>query len=104
MLHVLALRSARAEDDRKPEFCKKMLTTSKTFRPGVALQRSPFFPEIILSVTDWAFFLWKDGLKTHFFQSPAPQSYFTSGTWSPTRPSVLSGFGCALPDSLDMAC
>jgi WD40 repeat protein len=81
--------SARAEDDRKPEFCKKMLTTSKTFRPGVALQRSPFFPEIILSVTDWAFFLWKDGLKTHFFQSPAPQSYFTSGTWSPTRPSVL---------------
>jgi WD40 repeat protein len=81
--------SARAEDDRKPEFCKKMFTTSKTFRPSVGLQRSPFFPEILLSVTDWAFFLWKDGLSTHFFQSPAPASYFTSGAWSPTRPSVL---------------
>merc|ERR1719281_597835 len=68
--------SARSEDDRKPEFCKKMFTTSKTFRPMVALQRSPFF-------------LWKEGLKTHFFQSPAPQSYFTAGAWSPTRPSVL---------------
>jgi WD40 repeat protein len=81
--------SARSEDDRKPEFCKKMFSTSKTFRPSVGLQRSPFFPEILLSVTDWAFFLWKDGLKTHFFQSPAPASYFTSGAWSPTRPSVL---------------
>merc|ERR1719331_1436662 len=81
--------SARSEDDRKPEFCKKMFSTSKTFRPSVGLQRSPFFPEILLSVTDWAFFLWKDGLKTHFFQSPSPQNYFTAGVWSPTRPSVL---------------
>ena len=59
----------------------------------VALERSPFFPEILLGVTDWAFYLWKDGLQTHFFQSPSPQNYFTAGAWSPTRPSVLSAAG-----------
>jgi len=81
--------AARSEDDRKPEFVKRMYNTSKTYRPMVALERSPFFPEILLGVTDWAFYLWKDGLKTHFFQSPSPQNYFTAGAWSPTRPSVL---------------
>merc|ERR1719398_647234 len=81
--------AARSEDDRKPEYTKRMYNTSKTYRPMVALERSPFFPEILLGVTDWAFYLWKDGLKTHFFQSPSPQNYFTAGAWSPTRPSVL---------------
>merc|ERR1719174_3522676 len=44
--------AARSEDDRKPEFVKRMYNTSKTYRPMVALERSPFFPEILLGVTD----------------------------------------------------
>lgn len=81
--------TARGEEDRKPEFCKKMFTISKTFRPMLSLERSPTFPSMILGVTDWGFYIWREGLSTNLFQSPAPTSYFTCGVWSPTRPSVI---------------
>merc|ERR1712048_529191 len=81
--------AAKVEDDRKPEFCKKMFTVSKTFRPMLSLERSPFFPDIFLGVTDWAFYLWKDGVKDNLFQSSYTSTYFTRGVWSPTRPSVV---------------
>merc|ERR1719401_2745575 len=81
--------AARVEEDRKPEFCKRMFTVSKTFRPMLSLERSPFFPEILLGVTDWAFYLWKDGEQEHLFQSSYTSTYFTRGVWSPTRPSVI---------------
>lgn len=81
--------AARAEEDRKPEFCKRMFTVSKTFRPMLSLERSPFFPDILLGVTDWAFYLWKDGVKEHLFQSCSSSNYFTRGVWSPTRPAVI---------------
>merc|ERR1719401_1578774 len=81
--------AARVEEDRKPEFCKRMFTVSKTFRPMLSLERSPFFPEILLGVTDWAFYLWKDGEQEHLFQSSYTPTPFTRGVWSPTRPSVI---------------
>ena len=81
--------AAKAEEDRKPENCKKLLPPSKTFRPMVSLERSPFFPNILLAVTDWSFFLFKEDQKNHLFQSCSPSSYFTCGTWSPTRPGVI---------------
>jgi len=81
--------AARVEEDRKPEYTKKMFPISKTFRPMLSLERSPFFPEILLGVIDWAFYLWKDGVKDHLFQSSYTSPYFTRGVWSPTRPSVI---------------
>eukprot|EP00397_Hematodinium_sp_SG-2012_P012807 GEMP01012989.1.p1 GENE.GEMP01012989.1~~GEMP01012989.1.p1 ORF type:complete len:918 (+),score=226.78 GEMP01012989.1:33-2756(+) len=92
--------AAKADDDRKPEFCKKILTISKTFRPMYCLQRSPFFPDLILGVVDWGFYLWKEGEKEHIFSSPAAQSYFTCASWSPTRPSVI--FFGRLDGSIDV--
>lgn len=47
------------------------------------------FKEMILSVTDWGFYIWKEGISNCLFSSPAPSSYFTCGAWSPTRPSVI---------------
>mmetsp|Transcript_9541 Transcript_9541/g.21872 ORF Transcript_9541/g.21872 Transcript_9541/m.21872 type:complete len:795 (-) Transcript_9541:101-2485(-) len=84
--------AARVEEDRKPEFVKRLSNVSKTYRPMLSLERSPFFPDIILGVTDWAFYLWKDGLKEHLFQSSyctAYDKYFARGVWSPSRPSVI---------------
>mmetsp|Transcript_18899 Transcript_18899/g.43926 ORF Transcript_18899/g.43926 Transcript_18899/m.43926 type:complete len:805 (-) Transcript_18899:117-2531(-) len=84
--------AARVEEDRKPEFVKRLSHVSKTYRPMLSLERSPFFPDVILGVTDWAFYLWKDGLKEHLFQSSyctAYDKYFARGVWSPTRPSVI---------------
>mmetsp|Transcript_26329 Transcript_26329/g.59919 ORF Transcript_26329/g.59919 Transcript_26329/m.59919 type:complete len:651 (+) Transcript_26329:1506-3458(+) len=86
---ILGDWAARVEEDRKPEFCKRMITVSKTFRPMLSLQRSKFFPDILLGVTDWAFYLWKDGVQEHLFQSCYSFPYFTCGSWSPTRPSVI---------------
>merc|ERR1712139_59850 len=81
-----------AEEDRKPEVIKKMFPGSKSFRPMLSLERSPFFKDIMLSVTDCAFYLWKDGVSDHIFQSSYmsnASTYFTCGRWSPTRPSVV---------------
>lgn len=58
-------------------------------RPCVALQPSPFFPEILLSVGDWSFQLWKLDHKVPIFSSPASSTYLTAGKWSPTRPGML---------------
>jgi WD40 repeat protein len=81
--------AARHEEDRKPECCKKIFTVSKTFRPMLSLERSPFFADILLGVTDWAFYIWKDGIQEHLFQSTYTSTYFARGLWSPTRPSVI---------------
>jgi len=81
--------AARGEEDRKAEVVKKLYTSSKTFRPMLSLERSPFFPDVMLGVTDWAFYLFKDGLSDHLFMSSYTSIYYTRGVWSPSRPSVI---------------
>mmetsp|Transcript_17406 Transcript_17406/g.18148 ORF Transcript_17406/g.18148 Transcript_17406/m.18148 type:complete len:887 (+) Transcript_17406:60-2720(+) len=58
-------------------------------RPAVSLQISPFFSNIILSVGDWKFHIWKIGEDQPLFTSPMSSSHMTAGAWSPTRPAVL---------------
>ena len=59
------------------------------FRPCVSLQRSPFFSDIYLSVGDWSFNLWCEGVEKPVFSSPFSEAYLTCGRWSPTRPGVI---------------
>ena len=59
------------------------------FRPCVALQRSPFFDDIYLSVGDWSFNIWCEGVDKPVFASPFSEAYLTCGRWSPTRPGVI---------------
>lgn len=86
---ILGDWAARGEEDRKADVVKKMYSSCKTFRPMLSLERSPFFPDILLGVTDWAFYLFKDGLSEHLFMSSYTSTYYTRGVWSPTRPSVI---------------
>jgi len=58
-------------------------------RPSVGLQQSPFFPDVLLSVGDWSFHIWKVGEEKPLFSSPLSANYLTAGAWSPTRPAVL---------------
>lgn len=86
--------AAQGGEDRKPEFMKQMFTASKTFRPVLSLEVSPHFKNILLAVTDWAFYLfqddlWREGIKEPLFQSSYATTAFTRGVWSPTRPSVI---------------
>lgn len=47
------------EDEEEAEFsCVKWITVDHP-RPSVCLQESPFFPQIVLSVSDWNFHIWK---------------------------------------------
>jgi dynein intermediate chain 3, axonemal len=54
------------------------------------VQRSPFFPDIILSVGGWSFNIWKEKVTVGpLLSSPISTSYVVSGRWSPTRPGVF---------------
>ena len=46
---------ARSHDDARPEFVKKAYLSDFAFRPTVAMQVSPFFSDIILTVHDFHF-------------------------------------------------
>jgi len=53
------------------------------------LQVSPFFPDIWLTVGDWRFSIWKDGVDQPIFSSPFQPCRVTCARWSPNRPSVV---------------
>lgn len=53
------------------------------------LQCSPFFPDIWLTVGDWRFNVWKDGVNEPIFSSPFQPCKVTCARWSPNRPSVV---------------
>ena len=60
------------------------------FGPMNDLQRSPFFPDILLSVGGWSFHIWKEKVLEGPLLTSAPSvAYLTSGKWSPTRPGVF---------------
>lgn len=47
------------EDDEEAEFsCVKWIAVDHP-RPSVCLMESPFFPQVLLSVSDWGFHIWK---------------------------------------------
>ena len=75
------------QDD--PEYTKWVVQDHK--RPCRVLIRSPFFPNIIVSVSDWSFHMWNVETRPEhpFFVSPRSTSMLTGGRWSPTRPGIL---------------
>jgi WD40 repeat protein len=58
-------------------------------RPCLNLSQSPFFPDFVLSVSDWNFHLWHVTEGLLIFSSPMAESSITGGIWSPTRPGVI---------------
>lgn len=75
------------EGHEAPEYVQWMAQDHA--RPAVALERSPFFKDIVMSVGDWNFQLWKLDHQAPIFTSPASTTYLTKGCWSPTRPGML---------------
>eukprot|EP01018_Ginkgo_biloba_P009446 Gb_32613 [translate_table: standard] len=77
------------------------------YGPIRALQHSPFFEDIILSIDVWTFSLWKERCVIDFrfsrecllygitlekkpmFTSRSAEGYLTTGCWSPSRPGVI---------------
>ncbi|KAI9204650.1 WD40-repeat-containing domain protein [Polychytrium aggregatum] len=60
------------------------------FGPMSDVQRSPFFPDVVLSVGGWSFHIWKEKIVIGpLLSSPPSQAYMICGRWSPTRPGVF---------------
>lgn len=58
--------------------------------PVTDLQRSPFFPEILLSVGGWSFAIWHEDVLTGPLVESVPAAHsLICGLWSPTRPGVF---------------
>ena len=68
--------------------------------PVSVVMRSPFFPELTLTVGGWSFAVWHDDLAQPIFQSPLKGArqmsgkqedlvQLTCGTWSLTRPGLI---------------
>jgi hypothetical protein len=76
------------------EYVRKIYECERSYRPVVALERSPFFEDLILTVHDFHFCIWKTSLGDDFnhpiFRSANTfGSHNTCGAFSPTRPGVI---------------
>ena len=60
-------------------------------RPCVSLSQSPFFPELIISISEHNFNLWNidTKFKKPIFSSPDASHHLSDGAWSPVRPGLL---------------
>lgn len=67
----------RAEGVEHPDHTKSI----RTAHAGgvVELARSPFFDDVIVSVGDWTFRIWKEGHEKPLFVSPYAQGYYVAG-------------------------
>ncbi|CAM9257627.1 unnamed protein product, partial [Ectocarpus fasciculatus] len=83
--------AANEDDDEAGDNAREFLkwAVPDHVRPSVALQQSPFFPDIVLTVSDWKFNIWRIGDDTPIYTSPLSTAYLTCGCWSPTRPAVV---------------
>ena len=77
----------RPDDAEQYEYCKQLSATHSS--PVFTVQISPIFPEILLSVGDWTFQVWKDNGASPIFSSSPALAALTAGCWSPSRPGVL---------------
>lgn len=78
---------AKPDDDPHPEHSK--LVSATHAGPVGSIERSPFFPDILISVGDWTFKIFKEGVKKPLFTSPSADAYLSAGCFSPTRPGVV---------------
>eukprot|EP00201_Polytomella_parva_P016255 CAMPEP_0175053992 /NCGR_PEP_ID=MMETSP0052_2-20121109/9244_1 /TAXON_ID=51329 ORGANISM="Polytomella parva, Strain SAG 63-3" /NCGR_SAMPLE_ID=MMETSP0052_2 /ASSEMBLY_ACC=CAM_ASM_000194 /LENGTH=254 /DNA_ID=CAMNT_0016318611 /DNA_START=324 /DNA_END=1085 /DNA_ORIENTATION=+ len=77
----------RMGDEETPDFIHSSIQSH--VGPIVSLERSPFFEDILLTVGDWTFQIWKQGLSAPLFHSRYSSEYYTVGCWSPTRAGVI---------------
>ena len=68
--------------------------SERSFRPVLVVERSPFFDDLVMTVHDFYFCIWKTSLPypentTPIFKSANSSSHNTSGGFSPTRPGVI---------------
>jgi len=78
------------DEQNKIEVIQKIWSGERSARPAIALDISPFFDDIILSIFDCHFTLWKvDCDEPIFVSHTIKETWITCGFFSPTRPGVI---------------
>lgn len=80
------------EDAKVIDYVRMTKDSERNFRPVVSLARSPFFDDLILTVHDFHFSLWKitDASDLPVFRSSnTMDAHNTCGAFSPSRPGVI---------------
>ena len=74
------------------EYVKLTYDSDRNYRPVLALERSPFFEDLLLTVHDFHFCIWKTSIDFEhpiFRSANTFGSHNTCGAFSPTRPGVI---------------
>ena len=81
------------EHEQKAEYVQRIFESERNSRPVLALERSPFYDDLLLTIHDFHFAIWKISLldrEEPIFRSASTRnSQNTCGGFSPTRPGVI---------------
>ena len=89
---VKPAQAAGEEGSKFAEYVKTTYDAERNYRPVLALERSSFFEDLILTVHDFYFCIWKtssDFEHPIFKSANTFGSHNTCGAFSPTRPGVI---------------
>ena len=80
-------------ETKPPEYIQILYESERNCRPVLALARSPFFPNLLMTVHDFHFAIWDTNLSDReepiFRSANTFGSHNTCGEFSPTRPGVI---------------
>jgi hypothetical protein len=78
---------------KMPDYVQYEYASEREYRPCLALDRSPFYPNLLMTVHNFHFALWRIDLPDYnepIFRSPLTfGAHNTCGGFSPTRPGVI---------------
>jgi WD40 repeat protein len=81
--------ASRTMEETSAEHVKIILNSEMSYRAVIELRRSPFYNDILMTVHDFNFCIWKEGCDEPIFTSYYSTAYMTCGDFSPTRPGVI---------------
>ena len=89
-LFMIDLGTKVSEESSKSEIVSKIWQFERSYRPTASLDRSPFFEDIILTVHDFHFSIWKIEISVPIFSSCLlKNAQFTCGAFSLYRPGII---------------
>lgn len=87
-------KKGQEEGGIKQDIFVEYYTAERTCRPTISMDTSPFYRDLILTIHDCHFCIWKLECKEPVFVSPfitsaSERCYMTCGFFSPSRPGVV---------------
>jgi hypothetical protein len=81
------------DDNKIAENVRTQRDSERNYRPVLALERSPFYSDLVMTIHDFHFAIWKTSIETQ--EDPIYRSamsfgtHNTCGAFSPSRPGVI---------------